>query len=82
MIIQFKKISLCLENQDEFILIFIKFNININDFDYFGTLEIKLIEYINNKNGINLKILIEFNTYFKIKAYNFDINKKFNSSLP
>ena len=47
----------------------------------FGTLKIGLTEYINNKNGIKPKILIDFNAYFNINIYDFKKNKKFNSNL-
>ena len=56
-------------------------NKDINDFDYFGTFKISLTEYINNKNGIKLKILIDFNTYFNINAYDLFKSTKFNSSF-
>jgi len=77
-----KIINPYLENQDEININFYKTqNKDFNDFDYFGTLKIRLNEYINNKNGIKLKILIDLNKYFNINAYDLFKNKKLNSSF-
>ena len=82
MIIQFKKINPYLKNQDEININFYKTqHKDLNYFDYFGTFKIRLTESIKNKNGIKLKILIDFNTYFNINAYDLFKSTKFNSSF-
>jgi molecular chaperone DnaK (HSP70) len=77
-----KIINPYLKNQDEININFYKTQYkDINDFDYFGTFKIRLTESIKNKNGIKLKILIDFNTYFNINAYDLFKSTKFNSSF-
>ena len=77
-----KQIIPYLVDQDEININFYKTqHKDINEFDYFGTFKISLTEYINYKNGIKLKIFIDFNTYFNIDAYDLFRNKKFNSSF-
>jgi hypothetical protein len=77
-----KNINPYLKNQDEININFYKtLHKDINDFDYFGTFKIRLTESIKNKNGIKLKILIDFNTYFNINAYDLFKSTKFNSSF-
>ena len=77
-----KKVIPYLNNQDEININFYKTqHKELNYFDYFGTFKIRLTENINNKNGIKLKIFIDFNTYFNINAYDLFKSKKFNSSF-
>ena len=77
-----KNINPYLKNQDEININFYKTqHKDLNYFDYFGTFKIRLTESIKNKNGIKLKILIDFNTYFNINAYDLFKSTKFNSSF-